>query len=1103
MKNASQRSTPPQHRQTHEEISLKLIKEQKQRIEGEGSTREVSCLALNFFYDYMEENGLDRRLIQRDLPYSPEYLDNRVNWIDYETFCVIESRLADHFDAPDLYYRVGCSFRTTGGLGFVRVIMRSVLSPFSVYGLIPRMLRRFLFPNVTVTYTRTARNEMLGKYVFNPGFAPSQAWIETTRGILSSIPTMMGVPPAVVIASVKDPLTVEFQVQLKKWLGPVESLRGAWRKLSAIFKMRLANHAEATRELESTNALLQEKVEELTAAQSTLTAKVRDLSVLNQLSVRATNQLDLQILVRTAVDVIHSQLGGLATAVLIHHPETEGYSIAATAGVESASLQDLDRLLAFTAPGSEQLKLPHEPLASLGWNAYPMLVGDKNVGGLLVQRTLNDTFDTELFTSLGNQLAVAIDNAQSYRIINDLRDTLEIRVEARTAQLEEARSSLEDTVLQLEKADRAKREFFTNVSHELKTPLTLIMAPLNEIRQETAEPEAIDSLERNAASLLRLVEEMLDFSRIDDGRLHANPVDFDLSAFTKDVVDTLSPLAKQRSLELAFSDPQRKMPVHAEPHLVRRILRNLVTNAIKYIDTGDRIQVRLGTADDGATVISVIDNGPGIPLEEQPRIFERFYRCPSTQRQVKGSGIGLAMARDLAELSGGSLTLQDTPGGGATFCLTLPEANSSTSLTTPDVVDQEESKTLLAMHEYAAQETQVVEPRGEEALTVLVVDDNPDIRSLMRRLLIGHYDIVEAVDGADGLRAALECSPDLILSDVSMPGMDGYEFCERIKASPETQNIPVLLVTARHGSEAAVEGFSCGADDYITKPFAPQELMARVEAHIRIRRLTVALIRAEKQASLGAMSAGIAHEILNPVNVVINAIGPLRKAVTSLREGQPDTRQVERSEKMLKVIESSGKRISRVVDAVMRLSQQDREGITFRPTLIADHLESVVTMLGYRLSKGYDLTLDLEYKGYVDCVPDLLDQAVLNLLNNAMDAMPSGGSLTLSARQVGDDLEICVTDTGNGIPDELKSRIFNPFFTTKSSGTNAGLGLALLREIVGMHSGQASLVCSSPKGSTFDLRIPLVQRQSNTVKACEKEQCPTDDTTSETRCTNP
>ena len=1061
------------HRQTHEEISLKLIEREQERSKSSENARDVSCLALNFFYDYMEAHGYDRGCLQAGLPYTPDHLNNRVNWIDYRTFCTIEARLAEHFSDPDLYYKVGCSFRNTKGLGFVQVIMRSVLSPLQVYALIPRMLKRFLFPNVTAEYVRTARNELRGMYVFNPGYAPSDAWIETTRGILSSIPTMMGVPPAHVQATRLDELTIQFQVTLHRWVGPFELIRGNLKRLTSLFHLRVTNGRAAKHELENANALLHEKVEELTAAKSSLTTKVRDLSVLNRLSLQATGQLDLQRLIRSAVRVISDELGGLPNAVLLTS-EDEDVQIAGSIGFDANALQSLDRTVSQISNAEIQDRATSVLQRLTDWCGFPMRVGARVVGILLTPRDDMSPVEPALFRSIANQLAVAIDNAQSYRVINDLRDNLEVRVVSRTAQLEEARVRLEDTVLKLEEADRAKHEFFTNVSHELKTPLTLIMAPLDELRQGSSHPDILDSLDRNAQSLYQLVEELLDFSKLDDGRFDIHPVSFDLAPFVQDIVATLSPLAAQRDITLTCQSSKTPYPVHAEPRMVRRILRNLITNAIKYINPGDTIDVSMSRTDD-TLCVSVADTGPGISDDDKNRVFDRFYRCPNTQRKVKGSGIGLAMARDLAELLEGGLELTDTPHGGATFILQLPGAVGDITRMDAHAFDADDTISDISLELLSAPIEEPAAPLSPHGLRVLIVDDNPDIRSLMRRLLSTRYDVVEAVDGHDGLRKAAEAAPDLILSDVSMPGMDGFEFCRQVKANQSTSTIPVLLVTARHGSTAAVEGFAHGADDYITKPFSPQELIARVDAHIRIRSLTVALIRAEKQASLGAMSAGIAHQILNPVSVVLNAIGPLKRAISGLQNAENIEKHLRRSEKMLTAIETSGTRISNVVDAVLRLARQDSEGLVFRPTCIGEHLESVITMLGYRLSQGFELTTEFGYTGYVDCVPDLLDQAVLNVLNNAMDAMGTSGQLQVKTAEDDGMLLIQISDSGPGIPDEVRARIFNPFFTTKTSDGNAGLGLALVTEIMSLHGGNVRLVASNESGSTFELQLPLVR----------------------------
>jgi anti-anti-sigma factor len=408
----------------------------------------------------------------------------------------------------------------------------------------------------------------------------------------------------------------------------------------------------------------------------------------------------------------------------------------------------------------------------------------------------------------------------------------------------------------LAELDRAKTDFFSNVSHEFRTPLTLIAGPVAELRASpaaAADPrlrEELEVIERNAQRLGRLVNTLLDFSRIQAGRIDARFEPVDLAATTAELASVFRSAVVRAGLEFTVDCAPLDAPVHVDRDMWEKVVLNLLSNALKFTFTGG-IAVRL-RQDDGGARLTVSDTGTGIPADELPRLFERFHRVADARgRSGEGSGIGLAMVRELVALHGGSIDVESTPGVGTTFTVTLPigtahlpadrlaeatpDAPAVSSAAVPFVT--EAMRWLPGADGAPGAELPPVIP-GPAAVSgrVLVADDNADMRGYLQRLLGPHYDVRTAADGRQALEAALADPPDLVVSDVMMPELDGMGLLAALRAEPRTARVPVVLLSARAGEEAAVEGLAAGADDYLVKPFSAQELLARVGAHLELGR---------------------------------------------------------------------------------------------------------------------------------------------------------------------------------------------------------------------------------------------------------------------------
>ncbi|SOE00915.1 ATP-binding protein [Blastococcus haudaquaticus] len=435
------------------------------------------------------------------------------------------------------------------------------------------------------------------------------------------------------------------------------------------------------------------------------------------------------------------------------------------------------------------------------------------LGLLLAGRSPNLAFDDEyrsFYELVAGQLAGVVVNIRAF-------ETERLRAES------------------LAELDRAKTTFFSDVSHELRTPLTLLLGPIQDVLENTEEPlpagarEQLDLALRNGQRLQRLVNDLLDFASIEAGRANPVRVETDVATFTAELAGIFRAAAERAGLRLTVDCPALDRPAYVDPRMWEKVVVNLLANAVKYTFVGG-IDVGLRSGDDGF-LLTVTDTGVGIVADQLPQLFERFHRVPgATARTREGTGIGLALVHELVALHGGTASVTSEPGVGSTFTVALPYG-------APDVVEDAPRPAAhpsdAARGEAASWEEDTSRP-GESPATppagggVLVVDDNADMRAYLTRLLGPHWTVRTTANGEEALAAVAERQPDVVLTDVMMPRVDGFELLRALRADPATRHIPVIMLTARAGQEASVEGLEAGADDYLAKPFRADELIARV-----------------------------------------------------------------------------------------------------------------------------------------------------------------------------------------------------------------------------------------------------------------------------------
>ena len=389
----------------------------------------------------------------------------------------------------------------------------------------------------------------------------------------------------------------------------------------------------------------------------------------------------------------------------------------------------------------------------------------------------------------------------------------------------------------LQEMDKIKTNFFTNVSHEFRTPLTLILGPVKQILENSDNDrirEEAGIIFKNAKKLNRLVDQLLDLSRIEAGQMKLHVVKQNIITFIKEIMSAFMPFAESKNISFRFNPSDEEILIYIDRDKIEKIINNLLSNAFKFTSAGGKIDLSVNR--DGELVnIGICDSGIGIPNEKMSKIFDRFYKVDSIhKRKQEGTGIGLALSKELVELHKGKIQVESAEGKGTIFTISIPSGkkhytpeeirkSGKTGRTNSDLIPE---SVLIEEAENEKVSINMIIETGKSVL--LLVEDNTGVRNYIRDNLEEEYSILEAVDGEDGLKKSIEQIPDLIISDIMMPKMDGIELCKKLKTDERTSHIPIILLTAKATSRDKITGYETGADDYIMKPFDIKELHARI-----------------------------------------------------------------------------------------------------------------------------------------------------------------------------------------------------------------------------------------------------------------------------------
>jgi signal transduction histidine kinase len=696
--------------------------------------------------------------------------------------------------------------------------------------------------------------------------------------------------------------------------------------------------------------------------------------------------------------------------------------------------------------------------------------------------------------------------------------------------IEHTKANLEKAHEQLKQLDHFKSEFFANITHELKTPLAMILTPLELMLEGRLDAKSIETqrgtlegMYRSGVKLLRLIEDLLDLSKLEESRLRLRIDEHDLVVFLRGLLAQVQTLAQRKNILLHFDSNTDSSVVWCDLERIERVFINLLSNATKFTPAGGNVWLTVEDSQERVSV-EVRDDGPGFPPDKSTRVFERFFQVDmGGTRKYGGTGIGLALAKELVELHGGSISAKSRLGEGASFTVDLlkdrahfpataidrrerlrdlpggqREADRGLTEWTTQLTGREEFR-LLEIAEATEQRVVDRDPdEADRAYTILVAEDSPDVVRVIHMALRDHFRILAASDGKKGLELAVRELPSLIITDLMMPEIDGLELTRRLRADPRTRHIPIVMLTARADLEDRVSGLDTGVNAYLAKPFAARELLSTVRSLVGSLEASADLLLRHEMDSLEVVSGALAHEINNPLNYIKNSLelaeDHIEQVLKVAAAGQASAEESQRldvlARRTQKLFEVAGSGIKRIGATVALMRRYSREGYSRAPQPYDAFAAArdVVSVVVPATGRDVKVELSLEGEGVIDCVPEEFNQVLTNLVQNAVEAAPEGtGCVRIAGRCEEGFVALSVTDNGPGVRSEDRAKIFTPFFTTKGPGRGMGMGLTIAQRVVAGAGGTIRLKSQLGAGAEFVVRVPKRRSPGSKPPAARNE----------------
>lgn len=645
------------------------------------------------------------------------------------------------------------------------------------------------------------------------------------------------------------------------------------------------------------------------------------------------------------------------------------------------------------------------------------------------------------------------------------------------------RLKLEKSRQELEELNRLKSDFFANISHELRTPLTLIIPPLDSLKEQVPprNQEQIEMIRSNSQRLLSLIDNLLDLIRLESNNLQVESKELSLNAMLDGLVGSIRPTAIRHHLKITYNDSEEILIVNGEHEKLETVFLNLLYNAIKFTLDEGSIDVSLKKQNTTA-LISVKDSGIGIPEEDLPYIFDRFWK-KDVGRQNKGTGIGLSLVKEIVEKHQGQVSVESSPNKGSTFTIELPiqetRVREKKSTLSPPVLP-------LSKEPFFAQAPQIHFNENADTPSILLIEDEPDVMHYLSTEF-SEYTLYQASDGETGVKLGLKHQPNLVITDIMLPKLDGISVCRKLRDTKVDFPSNILVLTARVDDKTRMECLQAGADDFLTKPFSMVELKTRVknmihrsllkrslhQKNLELKKSLNDLETAQQQAiqsarlsAVGNLAAGIMHEIKNPLNTIASAIACLKNEI----KAHSDALEISED------IEEELERIDRIILELGDFAYGETNH--FEKLSLSELWPSVESIL--QLSEHKDISLKVAL-----CESRLLankKQMILlltNLVQNAIDATENNTSpnlprnISISSHKEQDHYHLIVEDNGHGFTNSEIESLFDPYYTPRHASTIQGLGLSICHTIIQQHKGQISVKSQTNISTSIHVTFPL------------------------------
>ncbi len=778
---------------------------------GKGK-KEVSCKFVILLVNALKVHNIPLEVIFEGVPYDHSYLLNKHERIEWHYWGRILSNLKPYFTSKG-FETLGADFVKDKGFTQGLIVSFVMYSSSKLARLLIKPLNNFVKDVIScVPY----RQEWLGENktriigLVEEGYETIPEFFMTCKGSFEQYGIFGGVKNV----NVDLTLMERGAVCDITW----EKSPGIFGRFTRVLKL-LVNIKKTFYEQSDSYSILLEKYQKLDESKAVLQKQTTNLKTAYEITKSIQQIRDIKTTLNSITSILIKDTE-IASASIKLMKDTDGNTL---------ELESLSGDSITTKPLCQNILINNEILGEL--EVQPKLEADISELEKLMDYIL-PVIDISIYNSL------------VLRTITDYKNNLELKVEERTAELITAQQELSKTISLLKEAQQNQNRFFTNISHEFRTPLTLILGPAEQIMglaKNEKNKENARIIFRSAKKLKKLTNQLLDLARLGSNNMKLETRLQNLIPILSEIVSSFFSMAEARKIILKFIPHEETIMIYLDRDKLEKIMNNIISNALKFTSMGGKVIVETFQKENEIE-ISVSDTGIGIPENELNKIFDRFYQVDNKpHREYEGTGVGLSLTKELVELHKGRISVASIDGQGSTFKVILPLGKDH--LHEDEIFDdsimadkkEPEDKPIpvytgddLNFKNVNTDNLETESDNEQEIFDLMIVEDNADLRRYLYNIMKQEFRIIEAVNGEDGLTKSFQQIPDIIISDVMMPKMDGFQMCSKLKSDSRTSHIPVILLTAKATLSDKIEGFECGADSYIMKPFEATELKARI-----------------------------------------------------------------------------------------------------------------------------------------------------------------------------------------------------------------------------------------------------------------------------------